>query len=188
MVIGRGSNIVPPRAVACPIWVKSCYATKSEARLLYPRKRTRQSPAGAAAKGQNRTHAPKKNRVEESKAAIPNRALFNLISYNYTTYSNSYEQMEWGLLPHRGNMMDVPWERSPLKHVANVRTLVMLIHGENDSDVPITEAEQFYIALKDVGVEAVMVRYPREGHGLREPQHIVDGIDRSIQWYKKHFP
>jgi dipeptidyl aminopeptidase/acylaminoacyl peptidase len=122
------------------------------------------------------------------KAAIPNRALFNLISYNYTTYSNSYEQMEWGLFPHQGKMMDVLWERSPLKHVAKVRTPVMLIHGENDSDVPIAEAEQFYIALKDVGMEAVMVRYPREGHGLREPQHIVDSIDRSIQWYKKHFP
>ena len=39
-----------------------------------------------------------------------------------------------------------------------------------------------------VGVEAVMVRYPREGHGLREPRHIVDSIDRSIAWYEKHFP
>jgi len=35
--------------------------------------------------------------------------------------------------------------------------------SENDSDVPIAEAEQYYIALKDVGVETVMVRYPREG-------------------------
>jgi dipeptidyl aminopeptidase/acylaminoacyl peptidase len=96
--------------------------------------------------------------------------------------------MEWGLLPHQGNMMDVLWERSALKHVAKVKTPVMLIHGENDSDVPIAESEQFYIALKDVAVETVMVRYPREGHGLREPRHIVDSIDRSIQWYAKHFP
>ena len=29
----------------------------------------------------------------------------------------------------------------------------MLMHGENDNDVPIAESEQFYIALKDVGVE-----------------------------------
>ena len=64
----------------------------------------------------------------------------------------------------------------------------MLIHGENDNDVPIAEAEQFYIALKDVGVETVMLRYPREGHGLREPKHVVDSIDRSIAWYERHFP
>ena len=33
--------------------------------------------------------------------------------------------------------------------------------------MPIAESEPFYIALKDVGVPCVMVRYPREGHGLR---------------------
>ena len=63
----------------------------------------------------------------------------------------------------------------------------MFVHGENDNDVPIAEAEQFYIALKDVGVETVMIRYPREGHGIRETQHTIDLIDRSIAWYEKHF-
>ena len=62
----------------------------------------------------------------------------------------------------------------------------MLVHGENDSDCPIAEAEQYYIALNDAGVETIMVRYPREGHGLRESQHVVDFIDRSIAWYEKH--
>jgi dipeptidyl aminopeptidase/acylaminoacyl peptidase len=63
----------------------------------------------------------------------------------------------------------------------------MFCHGENDNDVPIAEAEQFYIALKDVGVETVMIRYPREGHGIRETRHVQDWIDRSLQWYGAHF-
>ncbi len=84
-------------------------------------------------------------------------------------------------------LMDVLWERSPLRYVASVRTPTMLVHGENDSDCPIAEAEQYYIALNDAGVETIMVRYPREGHGLRESQHVVDFIDRSIAWYEKHF-
>ena len=121
------------------------------------------------------------------KAAIPLAGISNLISYNYMTYYNQYEQMEWGAFPHQGNLMDVLWERSALKHVANVHTPTLLIHGENDNDVPIAEDEQYYIALRDVGTEAVMVRYPREGHGLREPKHVIDSIDRSIAWYKKHF-
>ncbi len=122
------------------------------------------------------------------KAAIPIAGITNLVSYNYMTYYNQYEQMEFGVFPHQGNLMDVLWERSALKHVAKAHTPTLLMHGENDSDVPIAEAEQYYIALRDVGVEAVMVRYPREGHGLREPRHIVDSTDRSIQWYVKHFP
>ena len=122
------------------------------------------------------------------KAAIPIAGISNLISYNYMTYYNQYEQMEFGIFPHQGNMMDVLWERSALKHVAKARTPTMLMHGENDNDVPIAEAEQFYVALRDVGVEAIMVRYPREGHGIREPKHVVDSIDRCINWYVKHFP
>jgi dipeptidyl aminopeptidase/acylaminoacyl peptidase len=121
------------------------------------------------------------------KAAIPLAPITNIISYNYMTYYNMYEQMEWGVLPHQANMMDVLWERSALKHVAKVKTPTMLIHGENDNDVPIAESEQFFIALQDVGVETVFVRYPREGHGLREPKHVVDLMDRSTAWYRKHF-
>ncbi|HZT32281.1 MAG TPA: S9 family peptidase [Bryobacteraceae bacterium] len=121
------------------------------------------------------------------KAAIPTAAITNIISYNYMTYYNQYEEMEWGAFPHQGNLMDVLWERSALKHVAAVRTPTLLMHGENDSDVPIAEAEQYYIALKDVGVDTVMVRYPREGHGIRESKHVVDWTDRSIRWFEKYF-
>ena len=122
------------------------------------------------------------------KAAIPTAAITNIISYNYMTYYNQYEAMEWGVYPHQGNLMDTLLQRSALRHVANAHTPTMLMHGENDNDVPIAEAEQFYVALKDVGTEAVMVRYPREGHGIRESKHVVDSIDRSIRWYDKHFP
>jgi len=122
------------------------------------------------------------------KAAIPTAGISNLISYNYMTYYNQYEAMEWGVYPHQGTLMDTLLQRSALRHVANNHTPTLLMHGENDNDVPIAEAEQYYVALKDVGTEAVMVRYPREGHGIRESKHVVDWIDRSIVWYEKHFP
>jgi dipeptidyl aminopeptidase/acylaminoacyl peptidase len=122
------------------------------------------------------------------KAAIPTAAIINLISYNYMTYYNQYEQMEWGVFPHQGTLMDTLLARSAIRHVANAHTPTLLMHGENDNDVPIAEAEQFYIGLRDVGTEAVMVRYPREGHGIRESRHVVDSIDRSIRWYASHFP
>jgi len=84
--------------------------------------------------------------------------------------------------------MDEAWARSALKYVANVHTPTMLVHGENDPDVPIAEAEHHYIALKDVGVDTIFVRYPREGHGLHETKHQIDLIDRSVAWYEQHFP
>jgi dipeptidyl aminopeptidase/acylaminoacyl peptidase len=126
--------------------------------------------------------------TSEFKAAVPIAGIANLISYNYMTYYNQYEEMEFGQFLHQGNLMDIAWERSALKHVAAAHTPTMLMHGENDNDVPIAEAEQFFIALKDVGTEAVFVRYPREGHGLSETGHIIDATNRCIAWYDKHFP
>jgi dipeptidyl aminopeptidase/acylaminoacyl peptidase len=126
--------------------------------------------------------------TNEFKAAVPIAGIANLVSYNYMTYYNQYEEMEFGQFLHQGNLMDVAWERSALKHVAAAHTPTMLMHGENDNDVPIAEAEQFFIALKDVGTEAIFVRYPREGHGLSEVKHNIDSIDRCSAWYEKHFP
>ena len=126
--------------------------------------------------------------TSEFKAAVPIAGIANLVSYNYMTYYNQYEEMEFGQFLHQGNLLEVAWERSALKHVAAAHTPTMLIHGENDNYVPIAEAEQFFIALKDVGTEAIFVRYPREGHGLAETAHNIDSIDRSIAWYDRHFP
>jgi dipeptidyl aminopeptidase/acylaminoacyl peptidase len=126
--------------------------------------------------------------TDRFKAAIPMYGISNLISFNYMAYYHDYLAVEFGAFPHQDNLMDVLWERSALKHVANVKTPTMLVHGENDNDVPIAESEQYYIALKDVGVETIMVRYPREGHGIRETDHQIDLINRSIAWYEKHFP
>jgi dipeptidyl aminopeptidase/acylaminoacyl peptidase len=119
-------------------------------------------------------------------AAVSTAGISNLVSFNYLAYYHDYLAVEFGRYPHESGLMDLLWERSPLRYVARVKTPVLLLHGENDNDVPIAEAEQLYIALKDAGAETTMVRYPREGHGLRETGHVIDAIERSLAWYRKH--
>ena len=126
-------------------------------------------------------------RTDRFKAAIPTAGISNLVTENYVSYYHDYLAVEYGDFPHKNGIVDKLWERSPIRWANRVKTPVMFIHGENDNDVPIVEAEQFYIALKDIGVETVMLRYPREGHGLRESKHVVDALDRSIAWYDRHF-
>jgi dipeptidyl aminopeptidase/acylaminoacyl peptidase len=126
-------------------------------------------------------------RTDRFKAAIPTAGISNLVTQNYVSYYHDYLAVEYGDFPHKNGIIDKLWERSAIRYANKVKTPVMFIHGENDNDVPIVEAEQFYIALKDVGVETIMLRYPREGHGLRETKHTVDALDRSIAWYDGHF-
>ena len=125
--------------------------------------------------------------TDRFKAAIPRSSISNLVSFNYMAYYHDYLAVEFGAYPHEEDIVDLLWERSPIRYARNVTTPTMLVHGENDNDVPIAEAEQFYIALRDVGVDAVMVRYPREGHGIRETAHQVDLLERSITWYERYF-
>jgi dipeptidyl aminopeptidase/acylaminoacyl peptidase len=141
--------------------------------------------------------------TDRFKAAIPASGISNLVSFNYMAYYHDYLAVEFGGFPHEAfkpvnetlwpkatrpaTIMDVLWERSAIRYVARAKTPTMFIHGENDNDVPVAEAEQFFIALKDVGVETVLVRYPREGHGIREVKHVEDIITRSLAWYDKHF-
>jgi dipeptidyl aminopeptidase/acylaminoacyl peptidase len=141
--------------------------------------------------------------TDRFKAAIPAAGISNLVSFNYMAYYHDYLAVEFGGRPHEAfkpideklwpaatrpkTIMDVLWERSPLRYVSRAKTPTLFLHGENDNDVPIAEAEQFFIALKDVGVETVLVRYPREGHGIREVKHVEDTITRSLAWYTKYF-
>lgn len=133
-------------------------------------------------------------RTRRFRAAVPTAGISNLVTQNYLAYYHDYLAVEYGAFPHERVraeaeerlVIDMLWERSPIRYANRVKTPVLFIHGENDNDVPIEEAEQFYIALHDVGVDTVMLRYPREGHGLRETGHVVDALNRSIAWYRKH--
>jgi dipeptidyl aminopeptidase/acylaminoacyl peptidase len=120
-------------------------------------------------------------------AAIPRAGISNLVSFNYLSYYHDYLAVEYGGRLHQADIMDRLWERSPIRHVARVRTPVLLVHGQNDHNVPTSEAEQFFIALQDVGVETELVLYPRAGHGIREIGQRIDFLERSIAWYERHF-
>ena len=117
---------------------------------------------------------------ERFKAAITLASLSNLISFYSTSLYQDLIHAEFN--GHPWDNYDLLWERSPLKHIKKAKTPTLIIHGEQDNDVHITQAEEFYTALRMRGVEAVFVRYPREGHGVREPRHREDQLARTILW------
>ena len=87
-----------------------------------------------------------------------------------------------------------PWEypdqymkRSVLSQVGKVETPTMLMTGEADYRTPISEAEQFYTALKLRKIEAVLVRMPGEPHGVSaRPSHQVAKTTYVLDWFNKH--
>ncbi len=86
-----------------------------------------------------------------------------------------------------------PWDnaenyakRSLLSVVKNVKTPTLVMTGEEDFRTPMSESEQYYKALKMLGVESVLVRVPEEPHGIRRrPSHEASKITTLEGWFAK---
>ena len=126
--------------------------------------------------------------TDRFKAAVASASLSNLISFYSTSLYQDLIHAEFNGYPweNSGANFDILWDRSPLKHIKKAKTPLLLLHGENDNDVHITQAEEMYTAIRMRGVECVLVRYPREGHGLREPRHREDSLARTLQWFDRY--
>lgn len=118
------------------------------------------------------------------KAAVVGAAVTNLWSFTGTSDIP-------GFLPEY--FQDEPWEvsaiyqkHSPMAHVKGVTTPSLILHGEADLRVPISQGYEFYNALKRQGVTAKMVVYPRMPHGPGEPKFQLDIMQRHIDWVDKY--
>jgi dipeptidyl aminopeptidase/acylaminoacyl peptidase len=72
---------------------------------------------------------------------------------------------------------------SPISFASKIRTPVLILHGENDTNVPIAQAEFFHRALRRFGAEHEYVVYPRENHSIRERNHQLDLLRRTREWF-----
>lgn len=86
-----------------------------------------------------------------------------------------------------------PWEtfeswtkHSPITHIKNVQTPTLILHGEADDRVPVSQGYEYYNALKREGVVAKMVVYPRQQHGPREPKFVMDIMQRHLDWMERY--
>ncbi len=80
---------------------------------------------------------------------------------------------------------DLYWRNSPLAHVENISTPILITHGDYDY-LSITQAEEFFTGLARLNKDAVFVRYWGEGHSISSPANIRDMWERILNWYDQH--
>ena len=122
------------------------------------------------------------------RAAVVAKPVINWASFVLTADFSNYFTKYW--------FAEMPWEnpthywqRSPLSLVGNVQTPTMLLTGENDHRTPMSETEQYYQALKLRGVDSVMVRIPKSGHGIAaKPSNLVQKVGNVLAWFEKYAP
>lgn len=121
------------------------------------------------------------------KAAVADGSISNLVSFAGTSLYHSLMESEFQM-PVMNNW-DLLWNCSPIKDVKNVSTPVLFLHGETDNEVPQSQAEEMFIAVKKLGVKTAFIQYVKEGHGWRpdlKPQNKTDLLQRMVRWFDEH--
>ncbi|UJG41110.1 MAG: S9 family peptidase [Candidatus Heimdallarchaeum aukensis] len=120
-------------------------------------------------------------------AAVPQRGVYNLVSFWSTTDITQFTKEQMGYYPWEN--MELLWKQSPIAYVEDIKTPTRIIHSENDFRVPISQGEELFASLLKLGVETELIRYPKEGHELSRsgmPKHIEDRLNKIIEWFEKH--
>jgi dipeptidyl aminopeptidase/acylaminoacyl peptidase len=102
---------------------------------------------------------------DKFQAAATLRCISNWISF-YGVSDIGYFFTEWELGINFLENTEELWNFSPLKYVKQMKTPLLIMHGEKDYRCPVEQAEQLYTALRMAGEEPRFVRFPGANHEL----------------------
>ncbi|MBC8229074.1 S9 family peptidase [bacterium] len=122
--------------------------------------------------------------TDRFKAAMNGCGVTNLVSMYGQTDIPSFMRLYFEDAPSK--KLELYHKHSPISYIHRVKTPTLILHGAEDKRVPLPQAEEFYACLKSIGVDVEFVKYPREGHGIGEPRHVLDLLKRHLSWYKKY--
>ncbi len=75
---------------------------------------------------------------------------------------------------------------SPIHKVDRVTAPTIVLHGANDTNVPVVEAEQVVESLRKRGVPVEYVLFPDEGHGWRKTANRIRSTVAVTRWFEKY--
>ena len=62
----------------------------------------------------------------------------------------------------------------------------IVLHGANDTNVPVVEAEQVVDSLERRGVPVEYVLFPDEGHGFRKTKNRITSTVAIVRWFERY--
>jgi dipeptidyl aminopeptidase/acylaminoacyl peptidase len=75
---------------------------------------------------------------------------------------------------------------SPIHKLDRVKAAMLVMHGANDTNVPVVEAEQVVNTLEKQGLAVTYVLFPDEGHGWRKEPNRVRSTVELVRFFRQH--
>ena len=109
---------------------------------------------------------------------------------NWISFAGTADIVRWGFERFDGYFWDDPTEwldHSPLMHVGKVTTPTVLMTGELDLRTPMAQTEEYYHALKQLGVPTAMIRFNKEYHGTGSmPSNFLRTQLYIMKWFSRY--
>jgi dipeptidyl aminopeptidase/acylaminoacyl peptidase len=126
--------------------------------------------------------------TQRYKAAVTQRCVSNLVSmWGSSDFNWIFQQVLGDEAPFQN--LEKFWKHSPIAYIGNAKTPTLVIHSEMDLRCPIEQGEQVFVALKRLGVDSEMVRFPEEFHGLSRggrTDRRITRLNHILRWFDKY--
>jgi dipeptidyl aminopeptidase/acylaminoacyl peptidase len=122
--------------------------------------------------------------TDRFKAAVADAGISNWLSYYGENGIDSWMMPYFGASAYADPAAYA--QSSAINFIRNVKTPTFEYVGELDIECPAAQTQEFWHALKALNVPTSIMIYPGEGHGLRDPAHSVDAMQRTLAWFDKY--
>lgn len=131
--------------------------------------------------------------TDKFKSVVAGAALTDMVSMYNSVYWNSgganqaiFESSQGRFYGSPADNYDAYIRNSPVFHVANVKSPVLLLHNEKDGAVDFNQGITYFNALREAEKQVVLLQYVGENHGLREPTNQRDYTVRMEEYFDHH--
>ena len=122
--------------------------------------------------------------TDRFKVLVDHDGVFNPVSMAGSTEELWFTDWEFGGSVHSNRALYEKW--SPLNHVNNWKTPLLVVHGQLDYRVDLSEGYQAFTAAKRMGVEAKFLYFPDEGHWVLRPRNRRIWWGTVLDWLEVH--
>ncbi len=125
-------------------------------------------------------------RTDRFKASVAGAGLSDWLSYYGTNNIDTW------MLPYFGASVyddpEVYARSSPINFIRRTHTPTLLLGGDRDAEVPITQSYEYWNALRRLDVKTQFVVYPDEGHFFFKRADELDVLRRMVEWFNTCLP
>ena len=102
---------------------------------------------------------------------------------NTADWRRRLREVEYGFLERDREFLE---SISPSNKIENVKSPILIIQGDNDERVPLSESIQMYEKLKEQNIPTQLLRFEDEGHGVIKRKNVIKQYKIIFEFLKTH--